>query len=133
MKWVYTKPIVAKIAGKLKRMLHMEASIEKSPKHHESGPAIVQKDLLAVQRCLQVITKEMINPFQELRAKSLVCISNGVCGSKESQRDLTRVKFIGEKALKTCLLKGGDKLSVKLNTFESTNMKKTFKKEKSAF
>ena len=43
---------------------------------------------------------------------------------------LTQVKFIGKKALKTCLLKGGDKFSVKLNSFESTNVKKTFKKEK---
>ena len=88
MKWLCTTPVVAETAGKLKRMLHMEASIEKSPKHHEPGAAMVQKVLSAVQCCLQVITTEMVNPFQELTAETLPCISNGVCASKESQCDV---------------------------------------------
>ena len=43
-KWFYTKPVVAEVAGKFKRMLHMKTCLETSPKHHESGTTLVQKD-----------------------------------------------------------------------------------------
>ena len=130
-KWLYTKPVVAEVAGKLRRMLHMEPSYDKTPEHHESGTSIVQKDALAVQSCLQVIATQMVNPFLELNPDSLVCISNGAQASKETQRDLTQLKAIREKAFLSCLEKGGDKLSVKLSTFDSTHSKKSTGKEKS--
>lgn len=127
-KWLYTKPITAAIAGKLKRMLKLDPIPEITSPHHEAGASQVKKDLLAVQRGLQVVATKMVNPFQDPATHELICISTGVRASQETQKDLCHVKEIGEKALKTCLDKGGDKLSVKLHTFDTTPSKKSTEK-----
>ena len=48
-KWLYTKPIVAEVAGKMKVMPGLESTSDDVLHHHESGPSRVQKDILAVQ------------------------------------------------------------------------------------
>ena len=130
-KWLYTKSIVAEVAGKMKVMLGLESTSDDVLHHHESGPSQVQKDILAVQRTIQVVATKMVNPFQVSAGEGLICISTGAKASTEAPKDLTHVKKIGEKALKECLEGGGEKLSViRINTFETKQSKKSTGKEK---
>lgn len=71
----------------------------------------------------------MVNPFKGPAMEGLTSITTGVRASSDTQKDLTQVKQVVEKALKTCLEKGGDKLSVQLNTSEMTQSKNSTGKE----
>ena len=70
-----------------------------------------------------MIATKMVNPFMN-PPDQLISISTGMHASLETQNDLTCVKQIGENALQECLEQEGDKLSVKLHTFDTSQSKR---------
>ena len=97
MKWLYTKPIVAAVAGKFRRMIFVNDPGSASV-HYEAGTSHITRDTAAVQKCLEEIATKMVNPFMN-PPDELISISTGIHTSQETQKDLTCVKEIGERAL----------------------------------
>ena len=131
-KYLYTKPITAALSGKLKRMLNLEMRPDNVTMHHDGGLSQIAKDGSAVQCALQKIDESMVNPFTQATAGGLLNISTGELAPTEVCWDLTHVKEIGEKTIKTCLDTGGATLQrVQLKTFDS-HTDKTSKGSKSS-
>lgn len=125
IKWLYTKPVTAAVAGNFRQMLGMGQTRE-TPLQANSN-AQTTRESEAVNRTIGSIVNHMINPFTSTSTQ-LINIANGEIASKQVCHDLTHVKEIGQNAMKKCLDEGGDKLSVvKLKTFDS--MKSTKNKQ----
>ena len=124
-KWFVTLPFAAAVSGALKSMLQMDNS---DNMHHEDTKAIHDREKHSRDVMIDIVNKEMINPFSFSDTNELVNIDNGLRAPENVSQDLLHIEETGHTALAE-YLRTGKMCKLGIKTFADVD--KTAKVDKS--
>ena len=122
-RWFLTAHTRASIVGSTKAMSECpdgELRTKTTQPHKETGKSRIERDENDVQKLLETLTEQMINPFDTSthRSKCVMNLATGLTSTEEVSKDIMSAKDMGQKCYdefaKDRLVKGHEKSVMEL-------------------